>query len=459
MNTDTTCFRPHLSSGHAPARSLARSLEGPLLLLVAWLAVFVLPVSGHAQSEAVLGASNGIGKGDVTPAATLLLPYFEVDTVDADGVNTRFWVNNARAQPTVANMVLWTDLGRPTLNIEIYLSGFDSVEIDLGALLRDGALPEGDPGLAPGGFSDVNVDFPNCLFPWPETMPGSVRTFLVAAHTGNPAPAGSSQAGLCAGVAWGDDVARGFITVDVVRFCTLGKTPLDSGYFEDGGTGFASNDNVIWGEYLIDRLEGSLDGYGAPLVHLEASGSVAEGTWESGDYTFYGKAVDATAVDNREPVATTWMVRYENDLPAQAQQTAQLLYWRDPFGTSGDFFTCADGLPVPFPLSAWQEVFFDDAESAVVVENSPFSPPPTPDSISALPYAAGRADLQSVVSVFDAGWVWLNLNTVVTGHYLNPYQQGFISVVYRRIDDLLQAGHQAVPVDNALVPNTATLGN
>jgi len=45
----------------------------------------------------------------------------------------------------------------------------------------------------------------------------------------------------------GDNIARGYITVDTVNSCTL-LFPGDTGYFATGGTGIATNQNVLWGD-------------------------------------------------------------------------------------------------------------------------------------------------------------------------------------------------------------------
>ena len=62
---------------------------------------------------------------DDVPAATLLLPYFEVDLNDSNGVTTLFSVNNASASAAVAHVTVWTDLSVPVLDFDIYLTGFD----------------------------------------------------------------------------------------------------------------------------------------------------------------------------------------------------------------------------------------------------------------------------------------------------------------------------------------------
>ena len=53
---------------------------------------------------------------DNVPAATLLLPYFEVDPDESRRPTTLFSINNASARAALAHVVLWTDLGVPTLS-------------------------------------------------------------------------------------------------------------------------------------------------------------------------------------------------------------------------------------------------------------------------------------------------------------------------------------------------------
>src|SRR5690349_20124957 len=51
----------------------------------------------------------------VTPAATLLLPYFEVDTSAAAGAGTTtlFTITNTRRYPQIAHVTVWTDWSFP----------------------------------------------------------------------------------------------------------------------------------------------------------------------------------------------------------------------------------------------------------------------------------------------------------------------------------------------------------
>src|SRR5687767_3734241 len=95
-----------------PARS---SLMKRVIAVALVLAVLGWTVPAHAR----------IGTIDQVPAATLLLPYFEVDLDNPTGVTTLLSINNASATAILAHVVLWTDLSVPTLAFDVYLTGFD----------------------------------------------------------------------------------------------------------------------------------------------------------------------------------------------------------------------------------------------------------------------------------------------------------------------------------------------
>ncbi|HEV7506116.1 MAG TPA: hypothetical protein VGS07_14500 [Thermoanaerobaculia bacterium] len=66
-----------------------------------------------------------IGTIDNVPAATLLLPYFEVDIAHPGGVNTFFSINNALATAVLAHVTIWSDQSIPVLDFDVYLTGYD----------------------------------------------------------------------------------------------------------------------------------------------------------------------------------------------------------------------------------------------------------------------------------------------------------------------------------------------
>src|SRR5688500_9772641 len=79
--------------------------------------VGVLALSGQAIAE--------ICTIDDVPAATLLLPYFAVILGAADGSTTLPSVNNASAAAATAHITVWTDQSIPTLDFDVYLTGYD----------------------------------------------------------------------------------------------------------------------------------------------------------------------------------------------------------------------------------------------------------------------------------------------------------------------------------------------
>ena len=94
-----------------------------------------------------------------------------------------------------------------------------------------------------------------------------------------------------------------------------------------GGTGDATNQNVLCGDYLhTNHLGGLESGDGLPLVHIRANAADTE-TNVPGHYTFYGRLVSWTAADNREPLSTVFLARFGSGGAAFSQTT--LTVWRD----------------------------------------------------------------------------------------------------------------------------------
>ena len=97
---------------------------------------------------------------DAVPAATLLLPYFEVSLDDTSDVNTLFSVNNASAAPTVAHVTLWGDWSLPSIDFDIFLTGYDVQTVNLSSVFNNGFLPitahsTNDQGVFSGGAVDA----------------------------------------------------------------------------------------------------------------------------------------------------------------------------------------------------------------------------------------------------------------------------------------------------------------
>src|ERR1041385_931242 len=91
------------------------------------------------------------------PAATLLLPCFEVDFTSAQNTarTTLFTIVNTSDLPQIAHVVVWTDWSFPALDFNIFLTGYDVQGINLYDLFSRGMIAPTGP--ATGGTSS-NTD-------------------------------------------------------------------------------------------------------------------------------------------------------------------------------------------------------------------------------------------------------------------------------------------------------------
>ncbi|MBL8299159.1 MAG: putative Ig domain-containing protein [Rhodanobacteraceae bacterium] len=291
-----------------------------------------LLLGAFAPAHATINALDNV------PAATLLLPYFEVDATNPTATRTVLTVGNRAATETLAHVTLWSDRGVPTYNFNVRLDGYGITEIDLSQLFATGTLP----ASTPGGFATCAATLP------PAALSTTQLSGLIAAHQGQPS---SLLGGQCASTPHGDTLSRGYVTIDVVGSCSS-LVPGDAGYFVAGGTGIARNDNVLWGQSSVSNVAQSF-AYGDALVHIEASSTDAA-TDGAGDYTFYARRIGTSGADNREALPTGWDGRY-SFAEVLFRTTAQV--WRDP----GNVAPFACGSP-PAGIPSGGIFAFDDQE-------------------------------------------------------------------------------------------------
>ena len=409
---------------------------------------------------------------DDVPAATLLLPYFEVDLGNANGLTTLFSVNNASATAVLAHVVIWSDLSVPVLDFNIYLTGYDVQTINLRDILVSGVLPRTasagqDPGdtISPKGNFSQDINFASCSGQLPPpTLPADFISHLQLSLTGQASPILGNR---CAGRNLGDNVARGYVTVDTVNNCTL-RFPGDPGYFAPGGTGDATNQNVLWGDYFYVNT-GENFAQGETLVHVEASPGTGTSTFNtypapgspettvSGQYTFYGRYdIPAwNAADNREPLSTNFAVRYING--GAFTGGTSLLVWRDS-KVNQTPFTCpalAGSRPPWFPLGQEGIVIFDEQEHPNVPTTTPVSPQPPTLGLIPFPAEAQRTRVggTALPVPFSFGWLYLNLNTTVTAAGNNPPEdpaaaQAWVTAVMDA-QGRFSVGFDAIQLDSA----------
>lgn len=383
-------------------------------------------------------ASAGVLEGNCRvadqPAATLLIPYFEVDLSDPSGMTTLFSVNNASMKPSLARVVLWTDWGVPTLAFDLYLTGYDVQTLNVRDLLQ-GKLPVTGPDASSVGLlSDKDTIFAGCsaggeggISP---NLNATEATWLRAAHTGQAvATAPTSQ---CAGSASaGANTAIGYITVDVVNRCaartvgTIVNTPAHAPYFADGGTGLAGNANVLWGDfYYVSSKRNTAESQAAVAILADAD------VFQPGDYTFYGRYNGFDSRDNRAPLSSLYYTRYMDG--GAFSGGTDLTVWRDNRSLGTATRNCGTK-PDWAPLGEYQMVVFDEEENPTEIPNSNAFP------LLTQKVHVGGASLP-VPEAF--GWLMLDL-----WHKDATHAQAWVSVIMTA-EGRFSTGHQAIRADD-----------
>jgi hypothetical protein len=260
----------------------------------------------------------------VAPAATLLLPYFDVETSER-GRTTLFTVTNVSSGPQGAHVTLWTDYGYPVLTFNLYLTPYDVQPINLYDVIVGGviAVDAGPPG---SGCAQL-----------PKTIPQRLQADVLGALTKGTS---SICTGAVAAPRIGGDhgsLAVGYATIDVVKDCSSTLATSEA-YFRDE----LRFDNVLIGE-TMSLHPGRNATAGGPLVHIRA---VPEGGPAGAPpvpavlpYTFYTRYLGslASGFDRRQPLPATFAVRALSiGYPATG---TELKIWRE--GSQGALPGCA----------------------------------------------------------------------------------------------------------------------
>jgi hypothetical protein len=420
---------PHATDYHCgPMQTRVRGLVGAALLLCAFCTFSALPV------KAVQCAI------DQVPAATLLMPYFEVDLSNGSNVTSLLAMTNTAATATLTHVTIWTDWGVPALGFDVYFTGYDTQTINLRDVIGSGLIPRTasvgqDPfnTISPRGPRSQDINIPSCngILP-PANLDAAALADLKAKLKGEPIP---SSPTLCAGSPRGNQIARGYVTVDVVTGCTA-LNPSSAGYF----SGIASNNNVLVGEMLINAL-GTNTMWAYPLIHLEAA------TLAPSSPSFYGRYVGDSGTDGREPLPASYATRFVGPSPTNS---SRLLVWRETPAMSGPV-ACAGG-PAWVPLQTTALQLLDEATHAF-------------PAAASLPVAANAIDLAAdVANPFTQGLAILQLDhpamgsrhaqaAVLAAHGLGTLESAFPA---SQLDDLC-ANQRYLPLlidgfENGFVP-------
>ncbi|MEO8380689.1 MAG: hypothetical protein ABI779_13575 [Acidobacteriota bacterium] len=369
----------------------------------------IQPAPNEARSSTGVASANNDDSCDIAllPAATLLLPYFQVNLENPAGETTLFTVANVSPSDQIARVTLWTDGAYPVLTFNIYLTGYDVQAINLYDILARGVIASsagtGTRVTARGPHSERNaaIDVSDC-----HNLPGSLDaatvTRLQAAFTLGKIPNG------CNLVGWQHDDAVGYATVDLVRTCS-GNGPTDAAYWTDD----LMYDNVLIGD--VQQINGQQNfAQGSTLVHIRAipeGGTFATRPASPFTRTFYGhyQAAATPQRDGRQPLPATFAARWIQG-GASGFQTSYKV-WRE--AKTGIGSTCAQ-YAGNSTLSLVEVVRFDEAENAVGdVPTSRVCTPiyyDTTTSATSLTSVTDTSIYPQLTNGAVAGWMYLNID-------------------------------------------------
>ncbi|MBV9493726.1 MAG: hypothetical protein JOZ54_05740 [Acidobacteria bacterium] len=387
-------------------------MKKTLLALLVSLPLFAATAPA-ARVNAVTenNASCDIGQ---YPAATLLLPNFEVDinSQSTKALNTVFTVINTSRTPQMARVTLWTDLGYPGSWFNLFLSGYDAQTISLYEILARGRYPVTSVNMPTGTASAKNTENPNFVTDQICSPAGGLMSPLLLTRLQKIFTTGERDEPNCP-VGLTHKNAIGYVTVDVVNSCAT-TSPLDPAYW----TETILFDNVLTGEYERINPESTLGNYagGNPLVHIRAipeGGAAGSEPGTALPYTFYDRYTPAGArkFDRRQPLPSTFSARF-----IQGGRTGfQTMYavWREAL-TGSAKSECEYMQNAKLGISKGQVVRFDEHENAVALANDGYSP-----ATSSIPTTSSM--LPPMASGDNGGWLWISFDNGASKKEVNPY--------------------------------------
>ena len=393
------------------------------------------------------------------PAATLLLPYFEVD-LQADrshAADTLFSVVNVSRNPQIARATVWTNLGYPVFTFNIFLGGYDVQSYSMYDLLSRGVIakttiagnhgPRSMPHDANGHFDD---DVASQCGQLPENIPASLLADIQNALTNGT----TTSCAFLVGLPWRSS-AVGYVTIDLVANCGS-RNATQAGYFEHD----LLFDNVLTGDY--EKIAGgsaqasSRSISGLPLVHIRA---IPEGgpAGLSADVpfpvTFYDRLTPSSnhKVDRRQPLPSLFAARYVwwSDVDTDLQ------IWHEPILQPG----CGNLLRNYSQMI--EAVRFDEHENSTTtnpgcrIPECTLTYPTLPVTTMASTATSDVLPPDTTVTSDMGGWIYLNLSTPAAELGANSSRrttQNWVSVRIEK-DDHSTIMFDATQLGNGCTPN------
>jgi hypothetical protein len=366
----------------------------------------------------------------VAPAATLLLPFFDVDLTKPPGTGdtTLFTITNTASAPQIAHVTIWTDWAYPLLTFNLFLTGYDVQAVNLYDVLVGGVVAPGGQITRPGTFAGpgsqpgLDESNPNLYggtagsCPRPALEPELVAALQSALRFGLY-NVGSTKCGFQR-IGGTHTNMRGYVTIDVVANCS-DLLPTNPAYYSTQ----ILFDNVLIGDYQQLRSSDPTLGsfaHAMPMVHIRAvpeggpPGFVPPGTTNL-PYTFYDRYTPSAnrRMDRRIPLPSTFAVRWiEQD---NRTLSTWLQIWREGLTTGAQ--TNCSGAVKNLQIPAAGSIRFDERENSFKNEGSlrcgatchlefptfPAAALVNLDNGSSFPAHPGSTDV--------AGWLYLDLNS------------------------------------------------
>jgi hypothetical protein len=347
---------------------------------------------------------------DQHPAATLLVPYFQV-TVGPNGNpiggtalarDTIITIANASSAPMIAHVNVYDRYSSLQLDFNVALTGFDVQAWRMSDILS-GNLPitvnaDGDDACQSNPNANVYPDPDGFLRVRPLSPATPLDNTAGITKYGSPAfsfPLGLTLATECDGTV--DPVAIGYIVIDHANYCNL-SDPTDPNYYFHNAIGMENN---LFGEIIFTSGNG-LPTYGISTVNMEADTIMGEAALIASDSdelarTFYarywenggpypsncpncGSGNPATDLslsapwdipllgDQREPLGLRYALRWF-DLTSTGVLTTNFMVWRGSRVDQGDAEFCEPGGEVDeLPVTV---TFFDEDENTVSSSGCP----------------------------------------------------------------------------------------
>ncbi len=318
------------------------------------------------------------------PAATLLLPYFEVDITSAAGTGetTIFTITNVSQVPQIARVTLWTDLAYPVFTFNIYLTGYDVQSINLYDVIRRGEVaPDDGTGFDRSPVGELSgttatTDFDNPLIDegtcvnLPVKLPAALTTRMQSAFTTGRVT-GVDGLSACSTAGGTHHNAVGYATIDVVGRCDS-TMPSSLAYFASD----IRYENVLMGDY--HQINGDEDfAQGGTMVHIRAipEGGTPQTRDDEPAYrvnlprTFYGayQHPDRPTLDARQPLPSLFAARWVSGGASGFETYFKI--WREG---RGRLESCAAYKTNAF--AAQDSVRFDEEENPEASNNYCFPP-------------------------------------------------------------------------------------